>query len=73
MDPTWIVRLDAAGLRVTDVAGFDFRAANGAGNVLIDVEAYQANAHLIPQLDRLSPQIRRNMARVPAAHRTAGR
>ena len=61
MDPTWIVRLDA-GLRVTDVAGFDFRAANGAGNVLIDVEAYQANAHLIPQLDRLSPQIRRNMA-----------
>ena len=53
--------LAAAGLRVADIAGFDFRAANGAGNVLIDVEAYQSNAHLIPQLDRLSPQIRRNM------------
>ena len=54
--------LAAAGLRVADVPGFDFRAANGAGNVLIDVAAYQANAHLIPQLDRLSPQIRRNMS-----------
>ncbi len=54
--------LAAAGLRVTDVTGFGFRAANGAGNVLIDVEAYQANAHLLPQLDRLSPQMRRNMA-----------
>jgi amidase len=51
--------LAAAGLRVTEVAGFDFKAANHAGNVLIDVEAYQANAHLPP--DRLSPQIRRNM------------
>ena len=54
-------RAGRGGLQVTDVAGFDFRAANGAGNVLIDVEAYQANAHLIPQLDRLSPQMRRNM------------
>ena len=51
--------LAAAGLEITDVAGFDFRAANGAGNVLIDIEAYQANAHL--PADRLSPQIRRNM------------
>ena len=49
--------LAAAALRVADVAGFDFRAANGAGNVLIDVEAYQANAHLIPHFDRLSTQI----------------
>jgi amidase len=54
--------LAAAGLQVSDVTGFDFRAANSAGNALIDVEAYQANAHLIPQLDRLSPHIRRNMA-----------
>ena len=53
--------LAAAGLRVVDVAGFDFRAVNGAGNVLIDVEAYQANEHLLPELDRLSPQTRRNM------------
>src|SRR5436305_1690916 len=35
-----------AGLQVTDVAGFDFRAVNRAGNVSIDVEAYPANAHL---------------------------
>ena len=34
--------------------------------MLIDVEAYQANAHLIPQLDRLSPQIRRNMTEAAA-------
>jgi amidase len=58
--------LAAAGLAVTDVAGFDFLAANGAGNVLIDVEAYQANAHLLPQLDRLSPQNRRNMTEAAA-------
>jgi amidase len=59
--------LAAAGLEVTDVAGFDFRAANDAGNVLIDVEAYQANAHL--PLDRLSPQIRRNMDEAAAITR----
>jgi amidase len=53
--------LAAAGLQVTDVAGFGFRAAAEAGDVLIDAEAYQANAHLIPQLDRLSPQMRRNI------------
>src|SRR6516162_3559440 len=53
--------LAAAGLDVTDVAGLDIRAANGAGNVLIDVEAYRANAHLLPHLDRLSPSIQRNM------------
>jgi len=58
--------LAAAGLRVSELAGFDFKAANHAGNVLIDVEAYQANAHLLPQLDRLSPQIRRNMTEAAA-------
>jgi amidase len=66
--------LAAAGLRVADVAGFDFRAVNGAGNVLIDVEAYQANEHLLPQLDRLSPQMRQNMtesAAVTADERNA--
>ena len=34
--------------------------------MLIDFEAYQANAHLIPQLDRLSPQMRRNMTEAAA-------
>jgi amidase len=56
--------LAAAGLavlQVTDVAGFDFRAVNQAGNVAIDVEAYPANAHLLPRLDQLSEDIRRNM------------
>jgi len=54
--------LAAAGLRVTEVAVFDFKAANHAGNVLIDVEAYQANAHLLAQAGRLSPRIRANLA-----------
>jgi amidase len=53
--------LAAAGLQVTDVTGFDFAAAVQATDTIIDVEAYQANAHLIPQLDRLSPRLRRNM------------
>jgi amidase len=63
VDPMTDRAVDAAlaCLRVTEVAGFDFKAANHAGNVLIDVEAYQANAHLLAQSDRLSSQIRRNM------------
>ena len=68
--------LAAARLRVTSVGGFDFRAVNDAGNVLIDVEAYQANAHLLPQLDRLTPPIRRNMeesAAITAGQRDAAR
>jgi amidase len=63
MDPATDAAVDAAlaGLQVTDVPGFDFRAVNRAGNVSIDVEAYQANAHLLPWLDQLTPGIRRNM------------
>ena len=53
--------LVAAGIRVTEVEGFGFRAAVGATNVLIDAEAYRANAYLIPYLDRLTPQLRRNL------------
>jgi amidase len=70
IDPAADAAVDAAlavaGLRVTDVAGLDFAAANVAANVLIDVEAYQANAHLLPQLDRLSQHIRRNMTEAAA-------
>ena len=58
--------LAAAGLQVADVAGFDFAAVVEATDVIIDFEAYQANAHLIPQLDRLSPQMRRNMTEAAA-------
>ncbi len=68
VDPATDAAVDAAlaaaglaGLQVTDVPGFDFRAVNQAGNVAIDVEAYPANAHLLPRLDRLTPGIRRNM------------
>jgi amidase len=66
VDPATDVAVDDAlatltGLQVTDVTGFDFRAVNEAGSVAIDVEAYPANAHLLPYLDQLTPQIRRNM------------
>ena len=63
VDPATDAAVDAAlaGLQVTDVTGFDFRAVNGAGNVSIDVEAYPANAHLLPHLDRLTRQVRRSM------------
>ena len=63
VDPATDAAVDAAlsGLRVTDVTGFDFRAVNEAGNVAIDVEAYPANAYLLPHLDRLTPGVRRSM------------
>ena len=34
--------------------------------MLIDAEAYQANAYLMPQLDQLSPSVRRNMTEAAA-------
>jgi amidase len=68
VDPATDAAVDAAlaaagpaGLQVTDVPGFDFRAVNRAGNVAIDVEAYPANAHLLPHFDRLTRQVRRSM------------
>jgi amidase len=72
VDPATDAAVDAAlaGLRVTDVTGFDFRAVNEAGNVAIDVEAYPANAYLLPHLDRLTPGVRRSMTESAAI--TAG-
>src|SRR6266568_4224779 len=63
VDPATDAAVDAAlaGVQVTDVTGFDFRAVDQAGNVSIDVEAYQANAHLLPRLDQLAPHNRRSM------------
>ena len=66
VDPATDAAVDAAlatlaGLQVTDITGFDFRAVNEAGNVSIDVEAYRANAHLLPRLDQLAPHNRRSM------------
>jgi amidase len=58
--------LAAAGVRATEVDGLDFAASNHAGNVLIDVEAYPVNEYLMVEPDRLSPQIRRNMAEAAA-------
>ncbi len=58
--------LAAAGVLTTDVTGLDLGAAVRAADVLIDAEGYQANAYLIPQLDRLSPQMRRNMTEAAA-------
>jgi amidase len=73
VDPATDAAVDAAlaaagraGLQVTDVPGFDFRAVNRAGNVAIDVEAYPANAHLLPRLDQLTPGIRNNMVQAAA-------
>jgi amidase len=73
VDPATDTAVDAAlaaagrvGLQVTDVPGFDFRAVNRAGNVAIDVEAYPANAHLLPRLDQLTPGIRHNMVQAAA-------
>jgi amidase len=73
VDPATDAAVDAAlaaagpaGLEVTDVPGFDFRAVNRAGNVAIDVEAYPANAHLLPRLDQLTPGIRHNMEEAAA-------
>jgi amidase len=56
--------LTAAGIVTTQVAGLDFAAANTAGGVLIDVEAYQVNGYLLPDLARLSSYNQRNL---PAA------
>jgi amidase len=53
--------LAAAGIETTEVAGFDFAAANAAGNLLIDFEAYPVNEYLMPHLARLSSYNRRNL------------
>jgi len=53
--------LAAAGVATEDVTGLDLSAVVRASDAIIDAEAYQANAYLMPQLDRLTPQIRRNL------------
>ena len=53
--------LAAAGIAATEVAGPDFDAINQAGNLLIDVEAYQVNEYLMPDLARLSSYNQRNL------------
>ena len=58
--------LAAAGIAATEVAGLDFAAANAAGSLLIDVEAYPVNEYLMPDLARLSPYNQRNLPEAAA-------
>jgi amidase len=66
--------LAAAGVAVTDVACFDFKAAVNAAGVIIDAEGFRSNAYLMPYLSQLSPHVRRNLergARLSRADRAA--
>jgi amidase len=58
--------LDAAGVRATEVAGLDFAAVESAADALIDSEAYQVNAYLMPELARLGRNIQRNLTEAAA-------
>jgi len=62
--------LAAAGIVTAEVAGLDFAAANAAASLLIDVEAYQVNEYLLPDLARLSSYNQRNLPEAAAI--TAG-
>jgi amidase len=70
--------LAAAGVMTTDVAGLDVPAVVQATDAIIDSEAYQVNAYLVPDLARLSWYNQRNLpeaaavtaAGVAAANRT---
>ena len=62
--------LAAAGIVPAEVAGLDFAAANAAASLLIDVEAYQVNEYLLPDLARLSSYNQRNLPEAAAI--TAG-
>jgi amidase len=55
--------LEAAGVAVTAVPGWDAAAALSAIGVLIDAEGFRVNAYLMPYLKQLSPHVRRNMER----------
>lgn len=54
--------LAAAGLATTDVGGFDLAEMDRLADVLIDGEAYRANAYLMPYLDQLSRGNQEGMA-----------
>ena len=58
--------LAAAGIVTNQAADLDFAAANTAASLLIDVEAYQVNEYLLPDLARLSPYNQRNLPKAAA-------
>src|SRR5712671_6088785 len=55
--------LDAAGIAVTRVPGWDADAAVSAFGVIIDAEGFRSNAYLMPYLRQLGPDVRRNIER----------
>lgn len=66
--------LDAAGVTVTRVPGWDGDAAASAVGVIVDAEGFRSNAYLMPYLKQLSPHVRRNLergARLTRADRVA--
>jgi amidase len=69
--------LDAAGVAVTRVPGWDADAATSAIGVIIDAEGFRCNGYLMPYLRQLSPHVRRNLERgarlTPADRLTAER
>ncbi len=58
--------LAAAGIATTEIPGLDFAAANQACSLLIDVEGYQVNQYLLPDLARLSSYNQRNLPEAAA-------
>jgi amidase len=55
--------LDAAGVAVTRVPGWDADAVISAIGVIIDAEGFRSNAYLMPYLRQLSPSVQRNLER----------
>ena len=55
--------LEAAGVAVTRVPGWDADAAISAIGVIIDSEGFRSNAYLMPYLRQLSPSVQRNLER----------
>jgi amidase len=55
--------LDAAGVSVTRVPGWDADAVISAIGVIIDAEGFRSNAYLMPYLRQLSPSVQRNLER----------
>jgi amidase len=55
--------LDAAGIAVTSVPGWDADAAISAFGVILDAEGFRSNAYLMPYLRQLSPTVQRNIER----------
>jgi amidase len=58
--------VDAAGIRTADVTGLDFATTVTATDALIDSEAYQVNAYLLPELARLGRNIQANLTEAAA-------